>query len=270
MHVTNKAAKLMREAEREGVAVPAFNVHNYEFIQGAVMGTIKVQGRCLLEVGPKSLRYIDLPVWYRLARAVAEAVDMEIPLHLDHCPDVALCLQAVTLGFDSVMFDGSHLPHDENVRLTRRVVDLAHAHNVLVEGEIGPITHDPECRVSADAIRDFAQRTQVDLLASGFGTEHGAVTRTLDLARIGELATLGIPLVLHGSSGVPHHLLRQAVKLGIRKVNVGTALNRAFMRAFAGCQAEDDPRAMLQQARQSITHECLSFASVLMEGVDRT
>ena len=184
--------------------------------------------------------------------------------------DIDQCAEAVYLGFNSVMFDGSHLPHDENVRLTRRVVDLAHAHNVLVEGEIGPITHDPECRVSADAIRDFAQRTQVDLLASGFGTEHGAVTRTLDLARIGELATLGIPLVLHGSSGVPHHLLRQAVKLGIRKVNVGTALNRAFMRAFAGCQAEDDPRAMLQQARQSITHECLSFASVLMEGVDRT
>lgn len=263
MHVTNKAAKLMREAEREGVAVPAFNVHNYEFIQGAVMGTTKVQGRCLLEVGPKSLRYIDLPVWYRLARAVAEAVDMEIPLHLDHCPDVALCLQAVTLGFDSVMFDGSHLPLEENIRLTRAVVTEAHAADVLVEGEIGPITHDIAQRVSFGDIERYVKETQIDWLASGFGTEHGQRTEGLDLDRIDQLSRLQVPLVLHGSSGVPFPLLQAAIQSGIRKVNIGTALNQAFMQAIGTQRDLTDPRVLLSQGTEAIAAVCAEYCQLL-------
>lgn len=263
MHGTNRAATLMRDAESQGFAVPAFNVHNYEFIQGTVTGTRQAQGRCLLEVGPKSLRFIALPVWYRLARAVAEAADMDIPVHLDHCPDVAVCLEAVTLGFDSVMFDGSHLPLEENIRLTRAVVAQAHAADVLVEGEIGPITHDIAQRVSVRDIERYVDETQIDWLASGFGTEHGQRTDGLDLDRIEQLRQLKVPLVLHGSSGVPFPLLQDAIQAGIRKVNIGTALNQAFLEAVGTARDKSDPRVLLNQGTDAVAAVCAEYCHLL-------
>lgn len=258
---------LLNSAISRQEALPAFNVHNLEFMEGAVRAAQLLRGRCILEVSPKTLQFVDLSVWFRLAQTVMTYYCVRVPLHLDHSVDAQLCRQAITMGFDSVMFDGSHLSLAENVKITSEIVRIAHDHEVLVEGEVGPITHDPHTRLSIEDIRMFAGQTHVDMLASGFGTEHGAKTEWLDIERIETLARIGTPLVLHGSSGLASDWLARAVKAGVRKVNVGTALNRAFMSAFQGCQLGDDPRNLLEKGREQIVAECLRYARSLMKEV---
>jgi fructose-bisphosphate aldolase class II len=172
----------------------------------------------------------------RATLAVAEASVVPVAVHLDHAESEALVREAVELGFGSVMFDGSPLPDEENVAATARVAAFAHDRDVYVEAELGRIggkggAHTPGVRTDPGEAAAFVAATGVDALAVAVGSSHAMTERTavLDLDLIGRLReAVGVPLVLHGSSGVPDETLVAAIRAGMRKINVSTQLNKAF------------------------------------------
>lgn len=236
---------MLRRAVDGGYAVPAFNIYNCETIQAAVKSAAAHQAPLILALGAKYFSYMR-PA---LAKAVVEATvaqyraqGLNIPplgLHLDHCSDPDLCREAIAAGFSSVMIDGSALPFEENVRLTAEVVQEAHAHGVGVEAELGGLaageaSHEfqtgTEALTDPDQAREFVTRTGVDALAVSVGTVHGLYKGEphIDLPRLQAIRDqVGIPLVLHGGTGVPTDLLRQSIARGVAKVNVNTEVSLA-------------------------------------------
>ena len=201
------------------------------------------------------------------ALAVAGASGAPVAVHLDHATDPRLAYEAVDLGFGSVMFDASTHPYRENVGATARVVAAAHAAGVSVEGELGEIggkdgAHAPGVRTDPDEARDFVAATGVDALAVAVGSSHAMTSRTahLDLERIARLrAGLDVPLVLHGSSGVPDEVLAAAIRAGMTKINVSTHLNGFFTRAVRsaldGDPATVDSRRYVSAGRAAVAVE---------------
>ncbi len=197
--------------------------------------------------------------------AAARGGETRLALHLDHVEDMALLRRTAECGASSVMFDSSRLPDAENIAATREAARWAHGQGLFVEAELGEIggkgsAHTPGVRTDpADAAR-FVDETGVDALAVAVGTSHAMVSRTaaLDLRLIERISeVVPVPLVLHGSSGVPHTALRAAVKHGMTKINIGTLLNVSFTRAVRATLAQDpesvDPRRYLGPARDAMT-----------------
>lgn len=236
---------MLRDAVARGYAVPAFNVYNCESITAAVRSAVAHRAPLILALGAK---YFD-QMRPAFARAVLEAVvaaeearGHRVPslgLHLDHCDDPALCQEAVEAGFSSVMIDASALPFEDNVRITRQVVEAAHARGVGVEAELGGLaageaSHEFSSGVEAltdpEQARDFVAQTGVDALAVSVGTVHGLYKGDphIDLPRLEAIRQrVGIPLVLHGGTGVPAELLRESIARGVAKVNVNTEVSLA-------------------------------------------
>lgn len=246
-----------------GHRVAAFNVITLEYAQGIVAGAVATQAPVVLSVSHNAVRYHgSLAPIAAACLALADAASVPVGLHLDHCEDAGLIEHAIDLGFGSVMFDASTLPFDENVELTARVADLTRARGVWLEAELGEIggkdgAHAPGVRTDpADAVQ-FVAATGVDGLAVAVGTSHAMTSRTSrpDMALIASLAAaVPVPLVLHGSSGVPDDGLAAAVAAGIRKINVGTQLSVDYSDALRSGLANGtaDPRAALREARASI------------------
>ncbi|RKN41758.1 class II fructose-bisphosphate aldolase [Streptomyces hoynatensis] len=272
------AATLLAEAAAAGRALAAFNVITLEHAQAVTAGAAAVGAPVVLQVSQNAVAHhggAPAPLAAALT-ALAEAAPTPVALHLDHVTEDALLRQAPAAGFGSVMFDASRLPYAANLAATAEAVRFGHAHGLLVEAELGRVggkpadAHTPGVRTDPDQAAAFVRDTGVDALAVAVGSRHAMRERTarLDHALIGRLrAAAGVPLVLHGSSGVPDAELRRAVAAGMTKINVGTALNRAMtgaVRAHLLAHPEQtDPRPCLRAGREAMTAEVTRLLTVL-------
>ncbi|QIJ61145.1 ketose-bisphosphate aldolase [Streptomyces sp. JB150] len=265
--------ELVTAAAAEGSAVAAFNIITLEHIEAVVAGAEAADTPVVLQVSENAVRFRQgrlLPL-ARAAVAAAERAAVPVALHLDHVRSEHLLRQAPDAGFGSVMYDAARLPYADNLAATRAAADWAHARGLWIEAELGEIgggdgrspkdAHEPGARTDPAQARAFVADTGVDALAVAVGSVHAMTTRTarLDHALLKRLsASLDVPLVLHGSSGLPDDELTAAVAGGITKVNVGTALNLAMtaaIRAHLTAHPEAaDSRPYLTAAREAMTH----------------
>ncbi|GAB2965123.1 class II fructose-bisphosphate aldolase [Streptomyces heilongjiangensis] len=274
--------ELITAAAAAHSAVAAFNIITLEHAEAVVAGAETVGKPVVLQVSENAVKYHDgqlLPL-ARAATAAAERATVPVALHLDHIQSDDLLRRAADAGFSSVMYDASRLPYAENLAATRAAVDWAHARGLWIEAELGQVggknglppldAHAPGARTDPDEARAFVADSGVDALAVAVGSAHAMTTRTatLDHTLLKRLATaLDVPLVLHGSSGVPDDELRAAVTGGIAKVNIGTALNIALtgaIRDLLTARPEAvDPRAYLAVGRTAMTETVTRLIGVL-------
>jgi fructose-bisphosphate aldolase class II len=284
--------EMFKKALTSDYAVGAFNVNNMEIIQGIVDAAAEEKAPLILQVSAGARKYAKPVYLLKLVEAAMEDSGLDICLHLDHGEDFDICKKCVDDGFTSVMIDGSRFGFEENIALTKQVVEYAHAHGVVVEAELGRLA-GIEDAVNVDARQatftdpaeaaEFAERTGVDSLAIAIGTSHGAYKFKgepyLDFERLKEIHALipGTPLVLHGAStvlpefvamcnkyggdipgaqGVPEHMILESAKYGVCKVNIDTDLRLAMTaeirRYLQEHPQEFDPRKYLGPARDAI------------------
>ena len=266
-------ATLIAAAQAHNIAVGAFNVITLEHIEGVIAGAESAGLPVVLQVSQNAVAFHGgalLPL-AGAARAAGAAASIAVSLHLDHVTSFELLEQCAEAGFSSAMFDAGALPFAENVERTLRAVEWCHAHEIWIEAEIGYIggkpgdlvaAHAAGARTEPEEAARFASATGVDSLAVAVGSSHAMTTRTatLDHELIGRLAeSVRVPLVLHGSSGVTDADLSLAISAGIRKVNVGTALNVAYTSAVRETLDADDalvdPRRYLEPARDRVSEK---------------
>lgn len=288
--VTTKA--MFEKALKSDYAVGAFNVNNMEIIQGIVEAAQEENAPLILQVSAGARKYAKPAYLLKLVEAAILDTGLDIALHLDHGEDFEICKKCVDDGFTSVMIDGSKYPLEENIRLTKEVVDYAHAHGTVVEAELGKLA-GIEDNINVDAknatftvpeeAAEFVAKTGVDSLAIAIGTSHGAFKFKgdpyLDFERLQEIHKLipDTPLVLHGAStvlpefvakcneyggnipgaqGVPEDMIRKSTQFGICKVNIDTDLRLAMTaeirKHLIEHPADFDPRKYLAPARDAI------------------
>jgi fructose-bisphosphate aldolase class II len=288
MLITNK--DLLVPARRKAYAVGAFNVNNLEAVLAVHEAAVEEKSPAIVAVTPTAIKYAGLPYLSKIVRTAAESAPVPMSLHLDHGEDFDTVSKCISGGFTSVMIDGSHLKFEENIALTKRVVDLAHPKGVSVEAELGRLAGVEEKTVEEkEAIltdpnnaEEFVERTGVDSLAVAVGTSHGAYKfkgeAKLDFERLEIISKeVDVPLVLHGASsvpkwifekavkygaqlegasGVPEEHIRKAISLGIAKINIDTDLRLAFTAAvrevLTNSPKEFDPRKILGPAKDAM------------------
>ncbi|MGI6152736.1 MAG: class II fructose-1,6-bisphosphate aldolase [Christensenellaceae bacterium] len=284
--------EMFKKAYAGGYAIGAFNVNNMEIIQGIAGAASELNAPLILQVS-KGARAYASPIYLRkLVEAALEETGLPICLHLDHGDSYETCVSCIDDGFTSVMIDGSHLPFEENIALTKKVVEYAHDHGVTVEGELGRLAGvEDEIKVSAedssytqpDEVEEFVTKTGVDSLAIAIGTSHGAFKFTgepklrFDILEEVSKRLPNFPIVLHGASsvvpefvdminkyggnmpgakGVPEDLLRKAASMAVCKINIDSDLRLAMTgtirKHFAEHPADFDPRQYLKPARSAI------------------
>jgi fructose-bisphosphate aldolase class II len=275
-----RTADLVADAVARGRAVPSFNVITLEHAEAIVAGAEAAGVDVLLQLSQNAVRYHGaLAPIAAACRAVAESAGVRVALHLDHIDDVALAAEVIghgpALGVSSILIDASTLPYDENVVRTRDLGARARAAGLWVEAELGEVggkdgAHAPGVRTDPAEAAAFALATAVDGLAVAVGSSHAMTSRTaeLDVDLVSRLAAaVAVPLVLHGSSGVPDATIDAAVRAGIRKVNIGTALNVAFTAAARASLAADsalaDPRRYLAPARAAMSESVTALCRVV-------
>ena len=273
--VTTK--KMFEDAYKGGYAVGAFNVNNMEIIQGIVGAATKLSAPLILQVSKGARAYANHTYLVKLVEAAVLESGLPIALHLDHGPDFETCKSCIDGGFTSVMIDGSHLPFEENIEMTRKVVEYAHAHGVVVEGELGQLAGvEDDVNVSDEdasytkpgEVEEFVTRTGVDSLAIAIGTSHGAYKFKpgqdpkirIDILEEVEKRLPGFPIVLHGASsvpqefvalinqyggamdnaiGIPESELRKAAQKAVCKINIDSDLRLAMTAAIRKYMAEN-------------------------------
>jgi fructose-bisphosphate aldolase, class II len=265
-----------------GAGVGAFNVITLEHAEAIVAGAAAVGRPVILQISENAVAFHDgrvAPI-AAAAAAVARSAPVDVALHLDHVESAELLRSAPECGFGSVMADFSKMSYVDNVATTREAAEFAHAHGLWIESELGTVggkdgapplpPHAPGARTDPEEAARFVAATGVDALAVAVGSSHAMTSRSasLDLELIEALRdAVPVPLVLHGSSGVPDGQLRAAVRSGIVKVNVGTALNLAFTGAVREALADDlavvDPRRYLSRARDAMAATVAHFLTVL-------
>ncbi len=281
---------MFARAYKEGYAVGAFNVNNMEIIQGIMKAGAEENAPLILQVSAGARKYAGQNYIIKLVEAALMESDLPVVIHLDHGADFEICKACIDGGFTSVMIDGSHLPFDENITLTRKVVDYAHARGVWVEAELGRlagveehVSSEKSVYTDPDEAVNFIDRTGCDSLAIAIGTSHGAYKfkgdAKLDFERLEKITDMlpGYPLVLHGASsvpqefvdmanqyggqvggakGVPEDLLRKAASFGVCKINIDTdirlAMTASIRKHFAEHPADFDPRQYLTPAREAV------------------
>ena len=289
--VTTK--EMFEKSMKEGFAIGAFNVNNMELIQGIVDAAAENNSPVILQASSSAIKYARINYLMKMVEAaVEEHPNIPIAIHLDHGPDFETCKMCVDNGFTSVMFDGSKYDFEENIRLTKEVVDYAHAHGVVVEAELGKLAGiEDDVNVSAsDAMytdpaqaEEFVRRTGVDSLAIAIGTSHGAykfkgeAKLRFDILKHIKERFPNTPIVLHGAStvipelvnmcneyggnipgakGVPDEILHEASISGVSKINVDTDLRLAMTAGIRKVFVEDpsafDPRKYLIPARELV------------------
>ena len=287
------STEMFKKSLKSDYAVGAFNVNNMEIIQGIVDAAKQEQAPIILQVSAGARKYAKPAYLLKLVEAAMMDTGLDICLHLDHGEDFEICKQCIDGGFTSVMIDGSKHPFEDNVALTKKVVEYAHAHGVVVEAELGKLA-GVEDNIKVDSkfatytdpeeAAEFVEKTGVDSLAIAIGTSHGAYKFSgdpqLDFDRLREIHKLipDTPLVLHGAStvlpefvdkcnryggnipgakGVPEEMITEAAKYGICKVNIDTDLRLAMTAEIRKYLAENpkefDPRKYLGPARDAIS-----------------
>ncbi|MCT9934653.1 class II fructose-bisphosphate aldolase family protein [Planotetraspora sp. A-T 1434] len=256
--------------------VGAFNVILLEHAEAIVSGAEAAGAPVVLQISENAVKYHGaLAPIAAASLAVAHAAAVPVAVHLDHATDRALVEEAVRLGLGSVMFDASALDDAANVAATADVAAWCHERGVWVEAELGEIggkdgAHAPGARTRPGEAAGYVARTGVDALAVAVGSSHAMTTRdaVLDLALIAELhAAVPVPLVLHGSSGVPDETIRAAVRHGMKKINIATHLNKAFTEAVRGYLAANpsavDSRTYVRHGRDAVAREVTHLLGVL-------
>lgn len=260
--------EFLPKAKAGKFAVGQFNMNNLEFAQAITDAAIEEKSPFIFGVSEGALKYMGMEYTVAIAKAAAQKSGLPIALHLDHGSSFEVAMACIRAGFSSVMFDGSHHSFEDNIRLTKEVVKAAHAMGVSVEGELGTIG-GVEDDISVDeanaalakpeeAIR-FYEETGVDCLAIAVGTAHGMykgeVKIHYDIIKA-VVAKIPVPVVLHGGSGVPDEMIREAVKAGVGKINVNTENQVACTGAIREVLAKDanvyDPRKYLTPARNAM------------------
>lgn len=230
----------LEDARIRNYAIGAFSAHNADMIQGILEAAEEEKAPVLIQIGQRAIRYCGFAPLVEAIRYYGQRTDVPVIIHLDHGKSYEQAIQAIQAGCTSVMFDGSHLPLAENAAITRQVVAAAHAVNVSVEAELGKIAgveddlsvdeKDAFLTDPAEAL-EFYQATGIDSLAAAIGSAHGLYKTEpkLDIPRLKTIADqLGIPIVLHGGSGIPDDQIKLAIANGICKINVDTELRAAY------------------------------------------
>jgi fructose-bisphosphate aldolase class II len=260
--------EFLPRAKQEKFAVGQFNINNLEFVQAIAQAAKEEQSPIIFGASEGAIRYMGLKNVVALSRIAAEEAGVPVALHLDHGSSFEVVMQCIREGFSSVMFDGSHYPLEENIRLTKQVVAAAHAVGVSVEGELGTIggveddldvaEEDASIANPKDAIR-FWEETQVDAMAIAVGTAHGMYKGEpkIRFDIIDEVSrAIEAPIVLHGGSGVPDAAIEKAISLGVGKINVNTENQVASAQVVRELLANNadlvDPRKYLGPAREAI------------------
>lgn len=259
----------MKHAHENGYAVGAFNVNNMEIVQAIIEAAEQTQSPVIMQASQGGLKYAGVEYIAEMAKVAARNASVPVAIHLDHGTDFVQIMQCIRNGFTSVMIDASKHELDKNIEITKNIVEIAHAVGVSAEAELGKIggTEDDitvdereATFTDPDEAERFVKETGVDFLAIAVGTAHGPYKGEpkLDFDRIKVIKErLNIPLVLHGSSGVPEDSIRKAVSLGINKINIDTDIRMAFNRAVRKFVEENpdvyDPRKIVGAARKEMT-----------------
>lgn len=233
------AKKLLLDAQKEGYAVGAFNVENMEMVQAVVEAAEELQSPVIMQTTPSTVKYADLAYFYANATVAAQKASVPIVMHLDHGSSFSLAMQALRAGYTSIMIDGSHDTFEENIAVSKAVVDACHPSGVPVEAELGKVGGKEDDLDGGEGnpytdpkeAKAFVEATGVDSLAVAIGTAHGVYKGIpkLDVERLSEIRKeVSIPLVLHGTSGVPDEAVKECIRRGICKVNYATDLRIAF------------------------------------------
>ena len=283
---------MFKRAYEGGYAIGAFNVNNMEIIQGIMEGATAEKAPVILQVSAGARKYANHTYLMKLIEAAVETSGLPIAVHLDHGPDFETCKSCIDGGFTSVMVDGSHLSFEENIALTRRVVEYAHDRNITVEAELGrlagveddiKVSHEDSSYTRPEDVEEFVTKTGCDSLAIAIGTSHGAFKfkgepkLRFDILEDVSRRLPGFPIVLHGASsvipeyvaminqyggkmdgaqGVPETMLRQAASMAVCKINIDSDLRLAFtgvIRKHLGEHPDHfDPRQYLAEARSAL------------------
>ena len=289
--VTTK--EMFEKSMEEGFAIGAFNINNMEIIQGIVDAAQKQNSPVILQASSGAIKYARIKYLMKMVEAAVEETNIPIAIHLDHGPDFETCKMCIDNGFTSVMIDGSKYSFEENVALTKKVVDYAHERGVVVEAELGQlagieddvnVSEEDAKYTNPDQAKEFVERTGCDSLAIAIGTSHGAykfkgeARLRMDILKQVKEKIPNTPIVLHGAStvipelvetcnnyggdipgakGVPDEILHEASLSGVSKINVDTDLRLAFTGEIRKALAENpsafDPRKYLTPAREKIT-----------------
>ncbi len=232
------SAEMLGKADKQGYAVGAFNVENMEMVMAVVKACEEMNSPAILQTTPSTVKYAGLDMYYANVKTAAERASVPIALHLDHGNSFELAMQALRVGYTSIMIDGSKDSFEDNIAISKRVADACLPNGIPVEAELGKVggkeddleCNDPGYTDPADAVK-FVEETGITSLAVAIGTAHGIYKGEpkLDLDRLSEIRkVVSIPLVLHGASGVPDETVKECIKRGISKVNFATELRIAY------------------------------------------
>jgi fructose-bisphosphate aldolase class II len=267
--VTTK--EMLKKAQKGRYAVGAFNANNMEIIQAIIETAEEEKAPAILQASQGAIEYAGLDSIVAMVKVMAEKVTVPIALHLDHGTDYYQNIKCLRAGFTSLMFDGSKLPFEENVKITKKIVEMAHTCDIPVEaelGQIGKMGDSDEPGVALEKVKEtmadpyeaakFVELTKIDFLAAAVGTIHGCRTpfAKLDIPRIEKIRELtDVPLVLHGASGVNDEEVRKGISAGICKINIDTRIRMIFTKKIREIikmnPQEIDPRKLLGPAREA-------------------
>ena len=241
--------KMLKDAREGGYAVAAFNIENMEMVKAIVAGAEELNAPVILQVSQSTSKYGSLETYVALVAVEAAKTSIPVALHLDHGTSFEIAEAAINAGFTAVMIDGSKLSYEENLDLTKRVVDLAKTKGVVVEGELGKVggkegdvITDEDTNTDPAQAKEFVEKTGVDSLAVAIGTSHGFYVGTpvLDKERVAQLKeATEAPLVMHGASGLSEEDVRECAARGIAKVNFATELRVAYTDAMRKLLSEN-------------------------------
>ena len=260
--------EMLKKAQREGYAVPAFNIHNLETLEVVVETAAELKSPVILAGTPSTIDYAGGEYIVAMAEVAAKKHDIPIAIHLDHFEKIDEIKHYVNIGFKSTMIDASHESFEDNVAIVKKVVEYAHKYDSTVEAELGRlggqeddlIVDEKDTKYTNPAqAKEYVERTGIDSLAVAIGTAHGLYKgeAKLDLDRLAEIrAMVEVPLVLHGASDVPDELVKKAISLGICKVNVATDLKIPFSDAvkkyFIENPDANDPRKYMTPGKEAM------------------
>ena len=255
---------ILGDAYRGKYAVGSFNVYNYETMRGAADAARELSQPLIIAFGEKYMENMPLEAAYSIVNALLGHADVPVCLHLDHATNMDNVYRAIKAGFGSVMYDGSALPFEENMKNTKRICEVAHTCGVSVEAELGSLAagahshegtaDDKEIYTDPANAKEFVDFTGVDALAVSIGTVHGLYkgepsVRVDILKQLNDM--LGIPLVLHGGSGTPEDIIKDCIKNGISKININTEISMHVIEQTTRLLAENQPHYSVLSLRQA-------------------
>jgi ketose-bisphosphate aldolase len=244
--------ELYLKAQKDGYAIGAFNVSTLEAIKAVINAARRLKSPVIIETSEREMSFLEPALVFDIVAELAENLRIPVGLHLDHGKSLEAAKQAVAAGYTSVHIDGSNLSYEDNVKLTRKVVSFAKQKKITIEGELGHIAgssqkHAEEIKIDQNILtnpgqaKKFVTETGIDILAVSIGNIHGVYRNEpkLDFTRLDELKRLGLPMSLHGGSGIPGDQIRRAISLGVTKINVNTELREAYTETLREKLAEN-------------------------------